>query len=179
MRATQNCLTRCFGGIQQSDEHARIKLKEFQMANRKKQFGVDYMTRVLEQDASPEQLSELVEQCKADLIKEQREIDTLQAEIARINNETKAKIQPKPTTTTSTAAAATTASTAATTPSTATLAAPDTATPTPLATIPEPVVAEAPSPAATASTEDVVPVKSSEPLATNSSDSGQITTESI
>ncbi|GKY93587.1 hypothetical protein MPSEU_000326100 [Mayamaea pseudoterrestris] len=153
LRATKNCFTRCSGKVQSTDERAKIKVKEMKIANRKKQFGVDYMTRVLEHDATDSELQAIVEQCKSELLQEQREIDELQEEIERIHRETERKIQVKPTTQGTTGNTGTTntnpADTAAGTAGVAAMST-SAAAAMPLATVPDPVFANAPAPAPTA-----------------------------
>lgn len=142
------------------------------MKKRKQQFGVDYMNLVLNSSSdgaviTPEELTALVDQCKADLAKTQGEIDELKAEIERIDRVTNSKLVPKPGTATSSPTAPVPMSM---TPAAAAM---------PIATIPEPVVAEAPIPAPTAN----LPAandkeKAEEPVVTPSA-AGQMTTESM
>jgi chromosome segregation ATPase len=128
MRSTKNCFTRCFGEVKATDQRAKIKLKERNMAQRKKEFGVEYMTKV-ETDASEEDLQACIQACKDDLRTTQAEIASLQEEIDHIEEQTESKIQKKPTVTSKTGGTLT-------------------AAPAPSG---DPAYAEAPSPAATAS----------------------------
>jgi hypothetical protein len=130
-RVCQNAFTKCFGFAQTADELAKIKLKEHQIESRKKNFGVAYLN-LLNETATPAALQSCIDTALADIAVLQADIVTLQAEVDRVNNVTKEKIVPKPssggggggggggrgaaaTTTTTTAPAATTPATATTT----------------------------------------------------------------
>jgi predicted RNase H-like nuclease (RuvC/YqgF family) len=85
------------GCISTSDEKAKIKYKEYQIENRKKKFGVDYMNLKLKEGGSTDdELKACIDTCLEDLEKLNKEIADLEAEIDRVNTATEAKIIKKP-----------------------------------------------------------------------------------
>jgi hypothetical protein len=97
-RGAKNVFAGCCGFIQKSDELAKIKYKESQIAGRKKQFGVEYLDLVAE-EATPEKLEACVKTAQEEMKKIKDEIAELEQEIARVDGETKKKIVAKPGTT--------------------------------------------------------------------------------
>jgi hypothetical protein len=126
-RVCQNAFTKCFGFAQTADELAKIKLKEHQIESRKKNFGVAYLN-LLNETATPAALQSCIDTALADIAVLQADIVTLQAEVDRVNNVTKEKIVPKPSSGGGGGAAANTT----TTPATATTTEPTVASPPPV-----------------------------------------------
>ena len=81
--------------IQKSDEFAKIKYKETQIAGRKKSFGVEYLD-LLAAEATPEALAECTKKSQEDLKEIMDKIEELQKEIERVDAHTKKKIVGKP-----------------------------------------------------------------------------------
>jgi hypothetical protein len=94
-RGCMNFFTGCFGEIQKSDEFAKIKYKETQIAGRKKAFGVEYLD-LLAAEATPEALAECTKKAQDDMKKIMDEIEELQKDIERVDAHTKTKIVGKP-----------------------------------------------------------------------------------
>jgi hypothetical protein len=95
IRSTKNCWTACVGGVQKSDEIARIKYKETEIRSRKQKFGVEYLDLV-RKGASEEELKNCVEVALKAMETTENEIAELQKEIDRVDAETKAKLVAKP-----------------------------------------------------------------------------------
>lgn len=110
IRSTKNCFTACYGGVQKSDELARIKYKETDIRFRKQKFGIDYIDLV-RKGASEEELKNCLDVALKSMETTEAEIAVLQKEIDRVDAETKAKLLAKPGTA-STAPAAAAAATA-------------------------------------------------------------------
>ena len=124
VRVCKNSCTKCFGVVQTTDEYAKIKYKEYQIENRKKQFGVDYFELLTNPNATEAEKQTCIDAVLKDTATVTKEIEVLQQEIERVQQTTKDKIVAKPGTT------ATTATTTTTTPPAATaVEAPTTTTP--------------------------------------------------
>jgi hypothetical protein len=90
-RTTNNSLVRVKGFCKKSDKLARKKVKEVQLENRKKAFGVEYMN-LLEISASPQQLNLCVQKAVTELNAIRQEIATIREKTERIDQKTKQKI---------------------------------------------------------------------------------------
>jgi hypothetical protein len=95
----KNCMTACFGCSKTAPDKSKIKYKEYQLENRKKAFGVEYINLVQE-GAEEEKLKECLDAAKADLDKIKKEISDLLKKIEDVDRVTKSKIVQKPTATT-------------------------------------------------------------------------------
>ena len=95
IRVTKNAFTGCLGSVKKSDELAKIKYKESQIAGRKKQFGVEYLD-LLAAKAEPSDLEACVKKAQDDMKKIQDEIVELEKEVERVNEETEKKIREAP-----------------------------------------------------------------------------------
>lgn len=160
MRSCKNAVTNCFGCIQTSDEFAKIKYKAYQIESRKKTFGVTYLN-LIQEKASEESLNACLNAALADVSVFEKDIQVLQAEIDRVNQETRVKIE---TTKPGVAASAATGTTPAAAVVTATV--PTTTTTTPATVVVEPIVPETAKPIA--ATDATAPVVTSTPLGSHS-----------
>ena len=86
----QNCLLStglcCF----KAQSNTKIQVLEFQIKQRQKKFGVDYMT-LIENNASPQRLKACLKQAQDEIAELQREIDEIDNEIDNKERETAAK----------------------------------------------------------------------------------------
>jgi hypothetical protein len=133
LRVCKNSCTKCFGVVQTTDEYAKIKYKEYQMENRKKQFGIEYFALVSNPNATEAEKQACIDAVLNDTATVTKEIEALRQEIERVKQSTQDKIVAKPGTAAAAAAASTTTGTS--TPAAAAVEAPT--TPAPVATTPE------------------------------------------
>jgi hypothetical protein len=96
VRVCRNSCTKCFGAVQTTDEYAKIKYKEFQIENRKKQFGVDFYKLVVNKDTTEQAKQDCINAVLADTKLVEGEIEALKLEIQRVDQATKEKIVQKP-----------------------------------------------------------------------------------
>lgn len=143
LRVCKNSCTKCFGVVQTTDEYAKIKYKEYQMENRKKQFGIEYFALVSNPNTTEAEKQACIDAVLNDTATVTKEIEALRQEIERVKQTTQEKIVAKPgtSTSTSTAAAASTPAAAAAveapTTTTTTTTTASTITPPPPSTTPE------------------------------------------
>lgn len=95
IRSTKNCWTACVGGVQQSDELARIQYKEYEIRSRKQKFGIEYIDLV-RKEATAEELKTCLDVALKSMETTEAEIAELQKEVDRVNTVTKAKLLAKP-----------------------------------------------------------------------------------
>jgi hypothetical protein len=106
-RSTQNAFYSCFGCLQTSKEKAMIRYKEYEIEQRKKEFGVDYMN--LKKQGQENQLQDCVDTALFRIAMFETEIQNLMTTIAAKDNALKSRLIPAPRTPVSAAATPTSA----------------------------------------------------------------------
>jgi len=95
VRQSKNFWRRAIGCCKKSTPRTKIKMKEHQIAKRKKAFGMEYIDLVRNQ-AGEDQLQSALDSCLQDVGALMNEIEQLQDRIQEVSVETKSKLKPKP-----------------------------------------------------------------------------------
>jgi TolA-binding protein len=96
MRTTKNAWRRAIGCCKKSSPRTKIHLKEHQIANRKKAFGMEYMDLLQSNETTKEQLEQVIQACISDIDALVKEIADLEHQIDQVSQETNSKLKPKP-----------------------------------------------------------------------------------
>jgi len=99
MRTTKNAWRRAVGCCKKSTPRTKIRLKEHEIAKRKKAFGMEYIDLVRNSNgsnATDEQLQQAVQACLQDIDGLMQEIVELENKIEQVSEETKSKLKPQP-----------------------------------------------------------------------------------
>jgi len=91
-RHTKNLWTRCKGLTSKSEKAARIKLKERQLKERKKAFGIEYFDLEQRRDVTDEELQACIKTAKISIAELEQEIVALQISIQQVSATTQKKI---------------------------------------------------------------------------------------
>lgn len=92
---TKNLWARCVGLSARSDKLVRIKLKERELKERKKAFGIQYMELEQKSSVSEQELRDCIQRAKSSLAVLEQEIVELKIEIACVEEKTQRKIQKR------------------------------------------------------------------------------------